>query len=78
VYIYVYVFYLLFFFMQKKIKKVAPKKLVAKKVIAKKVVSKAKKSSWLAALAIGNVIGFIVVLIVNYLAVSIPLGGMTT
>ncbi len=29
-------------------------------------------------LAIGNVIGFIVVIIVNYLAVSIPLGGMTT
>lgn len=64
--------------MQKKIKKVAPKKVVAKQVIAKKVVSKTKKSSWLAALAIGNVVGFIVVLIVNYLAVSIPLGGITT
>ena len=29
-------------------------------------------------LAVGNVLGFVAVLIVNYLAVSIPIGGMTT
>ena len=55
------------------------KKIFKKKVVAKSVVSaKPKKSSWLGALAFGNVIAFVVVLIVNYLAVSIPLGGMTT
>jgi hypothetical protein len=59
-------------------KKPAAKKIVAKKPVAIKATNKPKKSSWLSALVIGNVIGFIVVLIVNYLAVSLPLGGMTT
>lgn len=65
--------------MKKIIKKTpAAKKIVAKKPVAVKATNKPKKSSWLATLVIGNVIGFIVVLIVNYLAVSLPLGGMTT
>lgn len=37
-----------------------------------------KKSSWLAVLAIVNVIAFVAVLVVNYLAVNLPIGGMTT
>lgn len=43
-----------------------------------KSIIKPRKDSWLGALAVGNIIGFVIVLIVNYLAVSIPLGGMTT
>ena len=54
------------------------KKLVAKKPLPVKVITAPKKPSWLAGLAIANIIGFVVVLVVNYLAVSIPLGGMTT
>lgn len=55
------------------------KKNSKKTSFAKKVVMNTpKKSSWLSALAVGNVLAFVVVLIVNYLAVSIPLGGMTT
>lgn len=64
--------------MKKTIKKKATKKIVAKKKLPVKVVSKSKKSSWLGLLSIGNIIAFIAVLIVNYLAVSLPLGGMTT
>lgn len=55
------------------------KKIVKKKVVTKSVVStKSKKSSWLGVLAIANVLAFLGVLVVNYLAVSLPLGGMTT
>jgi len=61
------------------VKKSLAKKPLAKRVLVKKTVAAPqKKFSWLWALAIGNVVGFIVVLMVNYLAVSIPLGGMTT
>ena len=54
--------------MQKKTKKISPKKQV----------SKPKKKGRLITLAIANVLAFIAVLVINYLAVSIPLGGMTT
>lgn len=54
--------------MQKKSKKISPKKQV----------SKPKKKGRLITLAIANVLAFIAVLVINYLAVSIPLGGMTT
>lgn len=37
-----------------------------------------KKSSRLPLLAIGNVLAFVAVLVVNYLAVTLPIGGMTT
>jgi len=37
-----------------------------------------KKSSRLPVLAIGNVLAFVAVLVVNYLAVTLPIGGMTT
>jgi len=70
-------------------KKIIKKKPVAKKAITKKplatkvspvkaMTTPQKKGSWIKALAMGNIIAFVVVLIVNYLAVSIPLGGMTT
>ena len=59
-------------------KKIVAKKPIAKKSLAVKVTPKSKKRSWLGALAIGNIVAFIIVLIVNYLAVSLPLGGMTT
>ena len=73
-------FYILYILYMKKIivKKPLAKKAVARKPVPAKIVTMTKKSSWLGALVIGNIIGFIVVLIVNYLAVSIPLGGMTT
>lgn len=69
-------------------KKIPNKKPIAKKSRAKAVPAKKpsivktigvpQKKSRLWILAIANIVGFIVVLIVNYLAVSIPLGGMTT
>lgn len=75
----------------KKNSKTSPgtKKVIAKTPLKKKVslqnnalVTKGKntwkKNSWLRILAIGNVVGLIAVLIVNYLAVTLPLGGMTT
>ena len=37
-----------------------------------------KNQFWLLALAILNVLAFIAVMVVNYLAVSLPIGGMTT
>jgi hypothetical protein len=70
-------------------KKIIKKNPIAQKAITKKPLAKKqspvksvttpqKKGSWIKALAVGNIIAFIIVLIVNYLAVSIPLGGMTT
>lgn len=64
--------------MQKKtIKKVAKKKVI-KKAIIKKTVSQPKKKGRLITLAIANILAFIAVLVVNYLAVSLPIWGMTT
>lgn len=79
------VFYILYFLCMKKIikKNPATKKAVIKKPLAKKgsplrATSQPKKNSWIGILAIGNIIGFVAILIVNYLAMSLPIGGMTT
>lgn len=50
------------------------KKPIKKKVLTKKVVkAPSSKNVWLGVLAVANVIAFVAVLIVNYLAVSLPL-----
>lgn len=65
------------------VKKPLSKKSVAEKSSVKpttvKVVKKdTKKWSRLKFLAIGNIVAFVAVLVINYLAVSLPIGGMTT
>jgi hypothetical protein len=64
----------------KKIVKKTPiiKKGVVKNSGAVKVANPPKKNSWLTTLAIVNVIAFLGVIVVNYLAVSLPIGWMTT
>ncbi len=72
--------------MPKAIKKKAPaKKTVAKKPVkfiskklVKKPVKKPKKLHWLTVLGIANVVAFLAVLVINYLATSLPIWGMTT
>jgi len=68
--------------MPKAIKKKAPaKKPVAKKpvkFVAKKPIKKPKKINWLTVLWIANIVAFLAVLLINYLATSLPIGGMTT
>ncbi len=59
-------------------KKLAIKKPLAKKPLALKTTNQAKKTSWISVLAIANIVAFVAILIMNYLAVSLPLGGMTT
>jgi hypothetical protein len=59
--------------MKKPVKKAAP----AKKPLPKKISKPASKGRW-TIMAIINIIAFIAVLVVNYLAVSLPLGGMST
>ncbi len=64
-------------------KKVVNKKIPAKKNVAKtypvvKVINKPKKKSRLEFLAIANVLAFIAVIVVNYLATSLPIWGLTT
>ncbi len=63
--------------MQKVVKKKSAKKVITKKNFPTK---SPKKSGidWIKVLAIGNILAFIAVLIINYLAVSMPIGGMTT
>jgi hypothetical protein len=60
----------------KKIVKKTPiiKKGVVKNSGAVKVANPPKKNSWLTTLAIVNVIAFLGVIVVNYLAVSLPIG----
>ena len=65
--------------------KVIKKKIITKKPVAKKpirfVVKKNEKKSginWLKVLGIVNIVAFLGVLVVNYLAVNLPIGGMTT
>lgn len=60
----------------KKIVKKTPiiKKGVVKNSGAVKVSNPPKKNSWLTTLAIVNVIAFLGVIVVNYLAVSLPIG----
>lgn len=74
-------FFICFIFLcMKKIikKKPAEKKTVVKKFLTSKWVNAPKKSIWLNVLSIGNVLAFIAVVVVNYLAVSLPIGGNTT
>ncbi|MCX6825571.1 MAG: hypothetical protein NTY80_05150 [candidate division SR1 bacterium] len=59
-------------------KKVSKKKVVIKKAVATKKTVTKTNSSWLGLLSVGNVLGLIAVLVVNYLAVSIPIGGIST
>ena len=65
--------------------KISDKKIIKKKIVIKKKISEIKKTidkpqkKWLLVfLAIANILWFIAVLIVNYLATSLPIGWMTT
>ncbi len=76
-------FYFFFFFMQKKSKKISAKAVITKKPLAKKPLApktaKPKKSNFrLKVLGIANIAAFIAVMIINYQAVNLPIGGMTT
>jgi len=60
-------------------KKIVKKKTSSvKKSLPVNVVKKPKENVRMHVLAIGNVLAFIAVLVVNYLAVNLPIGGMTT
>jgi hypothetical protein len=59
--------------MKKPVKKVA----AVKKPLTARATKPASNGRW-TIMAIINIIAFIAVLVVNYLAVSLPLGGMTT
>ena len=60
-------------------KKVIKKKTSSiKKPLLVNVVKKPKENVRMHVLVIGNVLAFIAVLVVNYLAVTLPIGGMTT
>ncbi|AHB41722.1 hypothetical protein P148_SR1C00001G0935 [candidate division SR1 bacterium RAAC1_SR1_1] len=54
------------------------KKVVSKKSISAPIVKKTKKNFWLSFLAILNILAFIAVVVVNYLANALPIGGMST
>lgn len=76
-------FYFFFFSMKptpKKVasKKVAPKKVVAKKTVSVSVVKKPTRNIWLSVLWIFNVLAFIAVVAVNYLANALPIWWMST
>lgn len=81
-----YLFYILY---RIGMKKVVTKKLLAKNPLAKKAVEKKspvvkvlvatpKKSPRIGALAIANLVGFVAVIVVNYLAISLPIWWMST
>lgn len=59
-------------------KKISKKKLPAKKPLAVKASSASKKNMRFKALGIVNILAFLGVLVINYLAVQLPIGGMTT
>ena len=62
-------------------KKPAAKKIVAKKrpiKIINKTPIKRKQNKRITILGIANVVAFVAVIVVNYLATSLPIGGMTT
>ena len=59
-------------------KKVIKKKLPAKKSFAVRIVKTSKTNVWIKVLGIANIVAFLGVLAINYLAVQLPLGGMTT
>jgi len=59
-------------------KKIVKKKVAAKKPLAPKTVKKSKTNFWLKVLGIANIVAFLGVIAINYLAVQLPIGGMTT
>lgn len=59
-------------------KTVTTKKVVKKNLSVVKKTDKPQKKWWLGFLAITNIIWFIAVIVVNYLATSLPIGWMTT
>lgn len=54
------------------------KKVVSKKSMPAPIVKKPKKNFWLSFLAIFNILAFIAVVVVNYLANALPIGGVST
>lgn len=64
--------------MQKNTRKISPKKVVPSKKTAVHTAQKTNKSIRLPVMWIANIVAFIAVICVNYLAVSLPIGGMTT
>lgn len=54
------------------------KKVVSKKSISAPIVKKTKKNFWLSFLAILNILAFIAVVVVNYLANALPIWWMST
>lgn len=64
-------------------KKIVNKKIPAKQIVAKKspvlkVVNKSQKKSWLVVLGIVNILAFVAVIVINYLATSLPIWWNTT
>lgn len=59
-------------------KKIIKKPVTTKKPIIKKVAKTTSKGVWLKVLGIINVVAFISMIAINYLAVQLPIGGMTT
>ena len=59
-------------------KKTIKKTVAAKKTITPKIVKKPKMNVRLKVLGIVNIVAFLGVIVINYLAVSLPIGGMTT
>lgn len=59
-------------------KKIIKKPVITKKPIIKKVAKTTSKGVWLKVLGIINVVAFISMIVINYLAVQLPIGGMTT
>ena len=51
---------------------------LGKKSLPVNVVKKPKENVRMHVLTIGNVLAFLAVIVVNYLAVTLPIGGMTT
>ncbi len=59
-------------------KKIVNKKIPARKILAKKspvvkVVNKTQTQSWLVVLSVVNILAFVAVIVVNYLAVNLPI-----
>lgn len=59
-------------------KNLSKKTTPPKKVTPSNVVKKTKNNSWILVLGIINILAFIAMIIINYLATSLPIGGMTT
>ncbi len=59
-------------------KKITKKPLKSKKPLTVKMLKKSKTNIRLKVLGIANIVAFLGVLVVNYLAINLPIGGMTT